>query len=189
MLLEKMEQEEQQEEDTKVRFPLVYYCSFSLQKLRDTSESRWMMPSFLIIRVIRLTKTPDSRWFFFKLFHENNIHRFESNQKRFFNLFLSQSPSHRGKRQQQELITELRRRQGKDNRHVYEGKDGAIEDIITGKRVIITANLIHNCKHELLINHVTKAQHHWDHCIVSVEHHTLAGRHISLQEKLTNHRS
>uniref|UniRef100_A0A672GNS3 Formin-like 2b n=1 Tax=Salarias fasciatus TaxID=181472 RepID=A0A672GNS3_SALFA len=44
-----------------------------------------------------------------------------------------QSPSHRGKRQQQELITELRRRQGKDSRHVYEGKDGAIEDIITGK--------------------------------------------------------
>uniref|UniRef100_A0A669D8S7 Formin-like 2b n=1 Tax=Oreochromis niloticus TaxID=8128 RepID=A0A669D8S7_ORENI len=47
----------------------------------------------------------------------------------------SQSPSHRGKRQQQELITELRRRQGKDSRHVYEGKDGAIEDIITGKHV------------------------------------------------------
>uniref|UniRef100_A0AAX7VD29 Formin-like 2b n=1 Tax=Astatotilapia calliptera TaxID=8154 RepID=A0AAX7VD29_ASTCA len=39
------------------------------------------------------------------------------------------------KRQQQELITELRRRQGKDSRHVYEGKDGAIEDIITGKHV------------------------------------------------------
>uniref|UniRef100_A0A4W6G2Z4 Formin-like 2b n=1 Tax=Lates calcarifer TaxID=8187 RepID=A0A4W6G2Z4_LATCA len=36
-----------------------------------------------------------------------------------------------GARQQQELITELRRRQGKDSRHVYEGKDGAIEDIIT----------------------------------------------------------
>uniref|UniRef100_A0A3Q1CDY0 Formin-like 2b n=1 Tax=Amphiprion ocellaris TaxID=80972 RepID=A0A3Q1CDY0_AMPOC len=44
----------------------------------------------------------------------------------------TKSPSHRGKRQQQELITELRRRQGKDSRHVYEGKDGAIEDIITG---------------------------------------------------------
>uniref|UniRef100_A0A668A305 Formin-like 2b n=1 Tax=Myripristis murdjan TaxID=586833 RepID=A0A668A305_9TELE len=43
----------------------------------------------------------------------------------------TKSPSHRGKRQQQELITELRRRQGKDSRHVYEGKDGAIEDIIT----------------------------------------------------------
>uniref|UniRef100_A0A3P9B605 Formin-like 2b n=1 Tax=Maylandia zebra TaxID=106582 RepID=A0A3P9B605_9CICH len=47
----------------------------------------------------------------------------------------TRSPSHRGKRQQQELITELRRRQGKDSRHVYEGKDGAIEDIITGKHV------------------------------------------------------
>uniref|UniRef100_A0A8C5FZU4 Formin-like protein 2 n=1 Tax=Gouania willdenowi TaxID=441366 RepID=A0A8C5FZU4_GOUWI len=44
----------------------------------------------------------------------------------------TKSPSHKGKRQPQELITELRRRQGKDSRHVYEGKDGAIEDIITG---------------------------------------------------------
>uniref|UniRef100_A0A8C4YRW2 Formin like 2 n=1 Tax=Gopherus evgoodei TaxID=1825980 RepID=A0A8C4YRW2_9SAUR len=43
------------------------------------------------------------------------------------------SPSHKTKRQQQELIAELRRRQVKDNRHVYEGKDGAIEDIITGR--------------------------------------------------------
>lgn len=48
-------------------------------------------------------------------------------------LLSSQSPSHKSKRQQQELIAELRRRQVKDNRHVYEGKDGAIEDIITGK--------------------------------------------------------
>lgn len=45
-----------------------------------------------------------------------------------------QSPSHKTKRQQQELIAELRRRQVKDNRHVYEGKDGAIEDIITGNQ-------------------------------------------------------
>uniref|UniRef100_A0A3P8X7J0 Formin-like 2b n=1 Tax=Esox lucius TaxID=8010 RepID=A0A3P8X7J0_ESOLU len=45
------------------------------------------------------------------------------------------SPSNRPKQRQQEsLITELRRRQGgKDSRHVYEGKDGAIEDIITGR--------------------------------------------------------
>lgn len=43
----------------------------------------------------------------------------------------AKSPSHKSKRQQQELIAELRRRQVKDNRHVYEGKDGAIEDIIT----------------------------------------------------------
>uniref|UniRef100_A0A8C0LPM3 Formin like 2 n=1 Tax=Canis lupus dingo TaxID=286419 RepID=A0A8C0LPM3_CANLU len=35
------------------------------------------------------------------------------------------SPSHKSKRQQQELIAELRRRQVKDNRHVYEGKDGS----------------------------------------------------------------
>uniref|UniRef100_A0A669D470 Formin like 2 n=1 Tax=Oreochromis niloticus TaxID=8128 RepID=A0A669D470_ORENI len=41
------------------------------------------------------------------------------------------SPSHKSKRQQQELIQELRRKQVKDSRHVYEGKDGAIEDIIT----------------------------------------------------------
>uniref|UniRef100_A0A8C6UYC7 Formin-like 2a n=1 Tax=Neogobius melanostomus TaxID=47308 RepID=A0A8C6UYC7_9GOBI len=49
------------------------------------------------------------------------------------------SPSHKNKKQhqQQELIQELRRKQVKqDNRHVYEGKDGAIEDIITGNAVI-----------------------------------------------------
>lgn len=56
-------------------------------------------------------------------------------------LFWFQSPSHKTKRQQQELIAELRRRQVKDNRHVYEGKDGAIEDIITGK-----ALLFHNLR-------------------------------------------
>ncbi|KAE8299390.1 Formin-like protein 2 Formin-like proteiny 2 domain-containing protein 2 [Larimichthys crocea] len=44
------------------------------------------------------------------------------------------SPSHKNKRQQQELIQELRRKQVKDSRHVYEGKDGAIEDIITDLR-------------------------------------------------------
>ncbi|KAK7879815.1 hypothetical protein WMY93_033521 [Mugilogobius chulae] len=51
----------------------------------------------------------------------------------------TKSPS-RGKRQQQELITELRRKQGKERGHVYEGKDGAIEDIITAlKSVPFTA--------------------------------------------------
>ncbi|XDV46028.1 hypothetical protein PO909_014006 [Leuciscus waleckii] len=35
------------------------------------------------------------------------------------------------KLQQQDLIAELRRRQAKDHRPVYEGKDGTIEDIIT----------------------------------------------------------
>ncbi|KAJ8012851.1 hypothetical protein DPEC_G00047160 [Dallia pectoralis] len=46
------------------------------------------------------------------------------------------SPSHKnskGKSQQHELIAELKKKQVKDtgSRHVYEGKDGAIEDIIT----------------------------------------------------------
>ncbi|XP_051865564.1 formin-like protein 3 isoform X1 [Pristis pectinata] len=41
------------------------------------------------------------------------------------------SPCPRNKRQQQELIAELRRRQVKDHPSVYEGKDGTIEDIIT----------------------------------------------------------
>uniref|UniRef100_A0A287CS54 Formin like 2 n=1 Tax=Ictidomys tridecemlineatus TaxID=43179 RepID=A0A287CS54_ICTTR len=49
------------------------------------------------------------------------------------------SPSHKSKRQQQELIAELRRRQVKDNRHVYEGKDGAIEDIITVSILLFTS--------------------------------------------------
>ncbi|XDV46025.1 hypothetical protein PO909_014006 [Leuciscus waleckii] len=38
------------------------------------------------------------------------------------------------KLQQQDLIAELRRRQAKDHRPVYEGKDGTIEDIITDLR-------------------------------------------------------
>uniref|UniRef100_A0A452I418 Uncharacterized protein n=1 Tax=Gopherus agassizii TaxID=38772 RepID=A0A452I418_9SAUR len=38
-----------------------------------------------------------------------------------------------GFRPQQQLIAELRRRQAKEHRPVYEGKDGAIEDIITGR--------------------------------------------------------
>uniref|UniRef100_A0A8C9W0H6 Formin-like 3 n=1 Tax=Scleropages formosus TaxID=113540 RepID=A0A8C9W0H6_SCLFO len=44
------------------------------------------------------------------------------------------SVSHRKRQQQQELIAELRRRQAKDHRPVYEGKDGTIEDIITDLR-------------------------------------------------------
>uniref|UniRef100_A0A4W4FQ31 Formin-like 2a n=1 Tax=Electrophorus electricus TaxID=8005 RepID=A0A4W4FQ31_ELEEL len=46
------------------------------------------------------------------------------------------SPSHKNKRQQQELIAELKKKQVKDSRHVYEGKDGAIEDIITGTQTL-----------------------------------------------------
>lgn len=42
----------------------VHCCSFSPKKLRDTSESRWVALSFLITRVVRFTKPPDSRWFF-----------------------------------------------------------------------------------------------------------------------------
>uniref|UniRef100_A0A8C7J5A9 Formin-like 3 n=1 Tax=Oncorhynchus kisutch TaxID=8019 RepID=A0A8C7J5A9_ONCKI len=38
------------------------------------------------------------------------------------------------RQQQQELISELRKRQAKDHRPVYEGKDGTIEDIITDLR-------------------------------------------------------
>ncbi|KAL1767402.1 formin 3 isoform X3 [Sigmodon hispidus] len=45
---------------------------------------------------------------------------------------LDAKPSQRNKWQQQELIAELRRRQAKEHRPVYEGKDGTIEDIITG---------------------------------------------------------
>uniref|UniRef100_A0A674K9U7 Formin like 3 n=1 Tax=Terrapene triunguis TaxID=2587831 RepID=A0A674K9U7_9SAUR len=44
---------------------------------------------------------------------------------------LEKCPLQRNKWQQQELIAELRRRQAKEHRPVYEGKDGAIEDIIT----------------------------------------------------------
>ncbi|XP_026357718.1 formin-like protein 3 isoform X5 [Ursus americanus] len=44
----------------------------------------------------------------------------------------AKTPSQRNKWQQQELIAELRRRQAKEHRPVYEGKDGTIEDIITG---------------------------------------------------------
>uniref|UniRef100_A0A1A8IYG3 Formin-like 3 n=1 Tax=Nothobranchius kuhntae TaxID=321403 RepID=A0A1A8IYG3_NOTKU len=40
--------------------------------------------------------------------------------------------AHKKRQQQQELIAELRKRQAKDHRPVYEGKDGTIEDIITG---------------------------------------------------------
>lgn len=43
-----------------------------------------------------------------------------------------QVQSQKKRHQQQELIAELRKRQAKDHRPVYEGKDGTIEDIITG---------------------------------------------------------
>lgn len=45
---------------------------------------------------------------------------------------LIQVQAQKKRHQQQELIAELRKRQAKDHRPVYEGKDGTIEDIITG---------------------------------------------------------
>lgn len=45
---------------------------------------------------------------------------------------LVQVQAQKKRHQQQELIAELRKRQAKDHRPVYEGKDGTIEDIITG---------------------------------------------------------
>uniref|UniRef100_A0A8C9W7T2 Formin-like 3 n=1 Tax=Scleropages formosus TaxID=113540 RepID=A0A8C9W7T2_SCLFO len=48
------------------------------------------------------------------------------------------SSAHKKRQQQQELIAELRRRQAKDHRPVYEGKDGTIEDIITGGSTVHT---------------------------------------------------
>ncbi|KAJ8260130.1 hypothetical protein GJAV_G00177390 [Gymnothorax javanicus] len=46
----------------------------------------------------------------------------------------AQAQAQKKRQQQQELIAELRRRQAKDHRPVYEGKDGTIEDIITGSQ-------------------------------------------------------
>uniref|UniRef100_A0A673CUT5 Formin-like 2a n=1 Tax=Sphaeramia orbicularis TaxID=375764 RepID=A0A673CUT5_9TELE len=63
---------------------------------------------------------------------EDNEQRKRQEQLLMEKLLEQESPSHKNKRQQQELIQELRRKQVKDSRHVYEGKDGAIEDIITG---------------------------------------------------------
>ena len=47
-------------------------------------------------------------------------------------LFVFQAQAQKKRHQQHEVIAELRRRQAKDHRPVYEGKDGTIEDIITG---------------------------------------------------------
>uniref|UniRef100_A0AAQ4QG55 Formin like 2 n=1 Tax=Gasterosteus aculeatus aculeatus TaxID=481459 RepID=A0AAQ4QG55_GASAC len=62
---------------------------------------------------------------------EDNEHKKRQEQFLMENSLEQESPSHKNKRQQQELIQELRKKQVKDSRHVYEGKDGAIEDIIT----------------------------------------------------------
>ncbi|XP_042569713.1 formin-like protein 3 isoform X2 [Cyprinus carpio] len=47
------------------------------------------------------------------------------------------------RQQQQEMIAELRRRQAKDHRPVYEGKDGTIEDIITAEQGINLSRFEH----------------------------------------------
>ncbi|XP_052396034.1 formin-like protein 3 isoform X2 [Carassius gibelio] len=47
------------------------------------------------------------------------------------------------RQQQQEMIAELRRRQAKDHRPVYEGKDGTIEDIITAEKEINLSKFEH----------------------------------------------
>uniref|UniRef100_A0A8C1YMP0 Formin-like 2a n=1 Tax=Cyprinus carpio TaxID=7962 RepID=A0A8C1YMP0_CYPCA len=64
------------------------------------------------------------------------------------------SPSHKSKRQQQELIAELRKKQVKDSRHVYEGKDGAIEDIITGNSLLADGVCMQRAeKHTVSLSH------------------------------------
>lgn len=106
MLLEKLEQEEQQQEEEETKVTLLHHRHFSSSLTSSYQQSLIGQQACAVSWQPELKPLP------------------------------SQSPSHRGKRQQQELITELRRRQGKDSRHVYEGKDGAIEDIITGKPAV-----------------------------------------------------
>uniref|UniRef100_A0A4W3IYC3 Formin-like 3 n=1 Tax=Callorhinchus milii TaxID=7868 RepID=A0A4W3IYC3_CALMI len=71
---------------------------------------------------------------FFPVFVRFVKRPFSVHQTNYTRYSVFHSPSHRNKRQQQELIAELRRRQVKEHRPVYEGKDGAIEDIITDLR-------------------------------------------------------
>lgn len=69
----------------------------------------------------------------------------------FFLLIYVQVQAQKKRHQQQDLIAELRRRQAKDHRPVYEGKDGTIEDIITGgpgsQRSRITV-VVHSSPHQ-----------------------------------------
>uniref|UniRef100_A0A4W4HLI1 Formin-like protein 3 n=1 Tax=Electrophorus electricus TaxID=8005 RepID=A0A4W4HLI1_ELEEL len=64
---------------------------------------------------------------------EENEQRKKQEEAMRVKLLAQEAKQHEPKKRQQqhELIAELRRRQAKDHRPVYEGKDGAIEDIIT----------------------------------------------------------
>lgn len=46
-----------------------------------------------------------------------------------------QLPTQKAKRQQMDMIAELKKRQMVKEPLIYEGKDGAIEDIISGERL------------------------------------------------------
>uniref|UniRef100_A0AAY5EEI1 Formin-like 3 n=1 Tax=Electrophorus electricus TaxID=8005 RepID=A0AAY5EEI1_ELEEL len=73
---------------------------------------------------------------------EENEQRKKQEEAMRVKLLAQEAKQHEPKKRQQqhELIAELRRRQAKDHRPVYEGKDGAIEDIITAlKSVPFTA--------------------------------------------------
>uniref|UniRef100_A0A4W5RM55 Formin-like 2b n=1 Tax=Hucho hucho TaxID=62062 RepID=A0A4W5RM55_9TELE len=91
-------------------------------------SSKTMPPSVFFPVFVRFIKA-------YRLAEEENEQRRRQEQALMEKLEqeeLQQEQEEPKQRQQESLITELRRRQGgKDSRHVYEGKDGAIEDIIT----------------------------------------------------------
>uniref|UniRef100_A0A8C2ZB61 Formin-like 2b n=1 Tax=Cyclopterus lumpus TaxID=8103 RepID=A0A8C2ZB61_CYCLU len=87
-------------------------------------SSKTMPPSVFFPIFVRFIKA-------YRLAEEENEQRRRQEQ-----MLLEKQEQEEGKRQQQELFTELRRRQVKDSCHVYEGKDGAIEDIITALKAV-----------------------------------------------------
>uniref|UniRef100_A0A3P8X7J6 Formin-like 2b n=1 Tax=Esox lucius TaxID=8010 RepID=A0A3P8X7J6_ESOLU len=91
-------------------------------------SSKTMPPSVFFPVFVRFIKA-------YRLAEEENEQRRRQEQALMEKLELEEQQQEQEEpkqRQQESLITELRRRQGgKDSRHVYEGKDGAIEDIIT----------------------------------------------------------
>lgn len=72
---------------------------------------------------------------------------------------------------------------------MYEGKDGAIEDIITGKRVLVTANLIDNGKYDVLVNLTSKLVITGTPALFQLNITYQQVDTSPLQEKLANHRS